>query len=56
MTNFQRALTALEVARCRFDNATGPYIDVAALELRAAELRLSAVISAARAEAKERGC
>lgn len=46
--NLGDALNAVKVAQCRFDYATGPYVDAAALELTAAELRLSAAISESR--------
>jgi hypothetical protein len=42
------ALRAQEVAQSRFNYATGPYVDAAALELTAAELRLSAAIGESR--------
>ena len=48
---FDKVLEALkdqEVAQCRFDYATGPQVDAAALELTAADLRLSAALAEAR--------
>lgn len=42
------ALRAKRIAEDRFNNATGPYIDAAILELSAAELRLSAAIQETR--------
>lgn len=49
--HYERVMEALrhqEVAQCRFDYATGAYVDAAALELTAAELRLSAALTNAR--------
>ncbi len=45
---FAQAKLALKAAESRFNYATGPYVDAAALELRAAELRFSAAISESR--------
>lgn len=45
---FEQAKQALKAAESRFNYATGPYIDSAILELSAAKLRLSAVISETR--------
>lgn len=42
------ALRAKRIAEDRFNNATGPYVDAAILELSAAELRLSAAIQETR--------
>lgn len=45
---FEQAKQALKVAESRFNYATGPHVDAAILELSAAKLRLSAVISETR--------
>ncbi len=50
-TRYNQVMDALrhqEVARSRFNYAVGPYVDSAVLELRAAELRLSAALTEAR--------
>lgn len=44
------ANTSLEAARASYSNATGVWVDVAAYEVKAAEMRLNALLREARGE------